>query len=87
MQVSYNTSIQGQSLNLNFNPPNTPVAALLPNVSNNWVVNPTNHLSASYYPQSTYDKVKKLELYANACLAAFLTLSALTLFFRKFIGL
>lgn len=87
VQVAYNSSIQGQPLNLNFNPPNTPVGALLPNISNNWVVSPTNHISATYYPQSTYDKVKKLEPYATACLVAFLAVSALTVFFRKFVGL
>ena len=87
VQVSYNASLQGQALNLNFNPPNTPVGALLPDISGKWVVSPTNHMSATYYPQSTYEKVRQLEPYTTACLAAFLTISALTVFFRKFIGL
>lgn len=54
VQVSYNSSIQGQSLNLNFNPPATPQTALMPDVSNNWVVSPTNRMSATFYPTSTY---------------------------------
>jgi hypothetical protein len=50
IQVSYNQSIQGQPLDLTFNPPNVPAASLLPTVASSWTVAPTNRLSAAYYP-------------------------------------
>jgi len=57
VQVSYNDSIQGQPLNLKFDPPNTPQAYLVPNLTSSWTVSPTNHLSAELYSQSDYNTV------------------------------
>jgi hypothetical protein len=87
VQVSYNQSIQGQPMDLVFTPPNIPTASLLPAVSNSWTVAPTNHLSAAFYPASTYEQVKKMQPYSSAVLGVYLSLSLVTLFFRKFIGL
>jgi cysteine-rich repeat protein len=87
VQVAYNASIQNQPLDLTFNPPSVPTASLLKTVSNSWVVQPTNHLSAAYYPASTYDSVKKIQPYSSTVLGLYLSLCLVTLFFRKYIGL
>lgn len=87
VQVSYNQSIQGQPMDLIFTPPNVPSASLMPTVSNSWTVAPTNHLAAAFYPASTYDQVKKIKPYTSAVLGVYLSVSLITFFFRKFIGL
>jgi cysteine-rich repeat protein len=87
VQVSYNQSIQGQPMGLIFNPPSVPSASLMPTVANSWTVSPTNHLSAAFYPDSTYAQVRKIQPYSSAVLGVYLSLSMITFFFRKFIGL
>lgn len=87
VQVAYTESLQGKPLDLKFDPPNTPQAFLVANLSSPWVVNPSNHLAAEVYSAADYKAVDALTPFAKAVLGSYLGFSLLTVSFRKYLGL
>lgn len=72
---------------LQITPPNSPQAVLVPKLSSNWAVSATNQLAVIAYSQEDYQVTSKIAPFANAIEGSFLALVALSMVFKKFIGL
>ena len=55
--------------------------------TSSWLVQPTNQLAANFYSPEDYETVAQLTPFANGILGLYLTVVAVTMVFRKFIGL
>ena len=56
IDVDYTQTIQDSELVMMITPPDVPQAALVPNITMTWTVDPTNQLAAIYYTDEEYAK-------------------------------
>jgi hypothetical protein len=87
VQMDYFEHLQDQEITLQVSPPDVPQAFMVPNITSLWKVQSTNQLAVLVYSYSDYQELNRIATLANLLVYAMLLIMALTLVFRKFIGL
>lgn len=87
MDVGYNETASGKTVKVSYTPEDSPYSHAMDETSYEWSVQVSNGLSLIYYPDDVYSQARTINTLTMAIYTGSLCLFALTIFFRKMIGI